>query len=182
MTAQNEAAPLSGDERSELDRLRAEVATLRAAGHRPRRPGRGRRWGRTTAAVLLIVLGCALAPVSVVSVWANSMVEDTDRYVDTVAPLAEDPAIQQAVTDNITREIFKYIDVKGITTQALAALGERGTLPPTWPPSCSRWPARSPAAWRTSPRARSARWCTATPSPRRGRRRTAPRTSSWWRP
>lgn len=124
-------APLSGEERAELERLRAESATWRASGGgRPPRPGLARRWGRTFGAVVLIVLGCALAPLSVTSVWARSMVEDTDRYVETVAPLATDPAVQNAVTTNITNLIFQYVDVKGITTQALTALADRGTLPP----------------------------------------------------
>jgi hypothetical protein len=57
------------DERIELERLRAEVAALRAeprheGGHAEKRvAGRGsrQRW-RTLVAALLIVLACALAP------------------------------------------------------------------------------------------------------------------------
>jgi hypothetical protein len=134
----NETGVLGLDERAELERLRAEVARLRAetpggpAGpeRRPERPGRGRRWGRTVTAVVLIVISCVLAPLSVVSVWARGEVTDTDRYVDTVAPLAADPAVQQAITTNITNIVFQYIDVQGLTRQAFAALADRGSLPP----------------------------------------------------
>jgi hypothetical protein len=129
---------LGPDERAELERLRAEVAELRsqavaapplaeppvAAPPRPRR----QRW-RSVVATLLIVIGCILAPISVVAVWTKNLVTDTDRYVATVQPLASDPAIQSAIADRITAEIFTHLDVAGITNQAVDALAERG-LPP----------------------------------------------------
>jgi hypothetical protein len=123
---------MAGEEQSELERLRAEVATLRAQlrqeGRAPA-PQRRQRW-RTIVATLLIVVACLLAPLGVVAIWARNQVTNTDRYVATVAPLAEDPAIQQAITDKITAQVFTYIDVRGLTTQAVTALTERGTLPP----------------------------------------------------
>jgi hypothetical protein len=129
---------LSPDERAELARLRAEVADLRSqvsaapviveqpvvAPPRVRR----QRW-RSVVATLLILIGCILAPLSVVAVWTKNLVTDTDRYVTTVAPLASDPAIQNAVADKVTAEIFTHLDVAGITNQAVDALAERG-LPP----------------------------------------------------
>jgi hypothetical protein len=132
---------LDSDERQELERLRDEVARLRAeqaatpaAGgdepHGPAAPRRSRGWARTTGAVLLIALGVLLAPLSVVSVWARGEVTDTERYVETVAPLAHDPAVQQAIATDITNQVFQYIDVRGLTQQAFAALAERGSLPP----------------------------------------------------
>ena len=132
-------AALSPDERAELERLRAEVADLRtqvsaaptvvepavvAPTPRPRR----QRW-RSVVATLLIVVGCILAPISVVAVWTKNLVTDTDQYVATVAPLASDPAIQSAIADKITAEVFTHLDVAGITNQAVDALAERG-LPP----------------------------------------------------
>jgi hypothetical protein len=132
---------LSADERAELEQLRAEVADLRtqiatappAVSDRavvPAPPPRARRqrW-RSVVATLLIVIGCILAPLSVVAVWTKNLVTDTDRYVTTVAPLARDPAIQNAVADKITAEIFTHLDVAGITNQAVDALADRG-LPP----------------------------------------------------
>jgi hypothetical protein len=130
---------LSADERAELERLRAEVANLRTQAStvaaadidqpvvptpRPRR----QRW-RSVVATLLIVIGCILAPISVVAIWTKNLVTDTDRYVATVQPLASDPAIQSAIADRITAEIFTHLDVAGITNQAVDALAERG-LPP----------------------------------------------------
>jgi hypothetical protein len=129
--------PMAGEEQqqSELERLRAEVASLRSqlesrrAG-RDRVPVTGRQRWRTVVATLLIVLGCVLAPLAGVAVWARNQVTNTDRYVATVAPLAEDPAIQKAITDQITAQVFTYIDVRGLTTQAVDALASRGGLSP----------------------------------------------------
>jgi hypothetical protein len=131
---------LSTDERAELERLRAEVAELRSQAPAttaavptdqlvvPRPRPRRQRW-RAVVATLLIVVGCILAPLSVVAVWTKNLVTDTDRYVATVAPLANDPAIQNAVADKITTQIFTHLDVAGVTNQAVDALAERG-LPP----------------------------------------------------
>ena len=129
---------LTVDERAELERLRAEVSELRSQAVAapvaaeppvapPPRPRR-QRW-RSVVATLLIVIGCILAPISVVAVWTKNLVTDTDRYVETVAPLASDPAIQSAIADKITAEIFTQLDVTAITNQAVDALAERG-LPP----------------------------------------------------
>ena len=57
-------------------------------------------------------------------------VTDTDRYVATVSPLASDPAIQNAIADRITAQVFTYLDLKGLTGQAVEALTQRGNLPP----------------------------------------------------
>jgi hypothetical protein len=91
-------------------------------------PARRQRW-RTIVAVLLIVLGCVLAPLAGVAVWARNQVTNTDRYVRTVAPLASDPAIQAAIADQITAQIFTNLDVQGLTNQVVDALDERGLRP-----------------------------------------------------
>ena len=93
-------------------------------------PGQaGRQRWRTIVAVVLIVVGCVLAPLAGVAVWARNQVTNTDRYVRTVAPLASDPAIQRAVADQITAQIFTYLDVQGLTNQTVDALAERGLGP-----------------------------------------------------
>jgi hypothetical protein len=128
---------LTEDERAELERLRAEVASLRLQARKPEAetgaavPGRAarQRW-RTVVATLLIVLGCVLAPLAGVAVWARNQVTNTDRYLATVAPLASDPAIQNAIADQVTAQVFTYIDVQGLTVQAVDALAERRDLPP----------------------------------------------------
>jgi hypothetical protein len=77
-------------------------------------------------AAVLIVLGCVLAPISVVAVWTANQVSDTSMYVANVAPLIKDPAIQNALTSKLTSEIVAKIDVKGRTNQAAAELSRKG--------------------------------------------------------
>ena len=86
------------------------------------------RW-RTVVASVLIVLGCVLAPLSVLGVWARSQVTDTDRYVETMAPLASHPDVQEALTNRITIAIMQYVDVSDLVRETADALAGAG-LPP----------------------------------------------------
>ena len=93
----------------------------------PPGPGRRRRFGwRALVATILIVVGCLLAPVSVLAVWAASEVGNTGRYVATMEPLVHNPAIQNALTDKITAEIIARLNVASYADQAAAALSSRG--------------------------------------------------------
>src|SRR5512134_3492589 len=94
--------PLTADERHELELLRTEVASLRSQNvtEHPDAPRRHRL--RRVAGVLVITLGCLLAPLSVLSVWLDSQLTDTDAYVETVTPLIEDPAVQDALATAVT--------------------------------------------------------------------------------
>jgi hypothetical protein len=99
-----------------------------AAG--PGRPlekvGRRRMSWRSPVAVVLIVLGCVLAPISVVAVWTANQVSDTSRYVANMAPLIRDPAIQDALTSKITDAVVGRLNVKGLADQAGAELSQKG--------------------------------------------------------
>ncbi|ROO88670.1 hypothetical protein EDD29_6344 [Actinocorallia herbida] len=114
------AGRLDAAERAELARLRTEVAELKAGR---RTPG---HTARAVGAVVLIVLGCLLAPLAVVAAWSGGQIADADRYVDTVAPLAESPAVQNAVADRVTTEIVDRLDVPKLVDEALNALEGRG--------------------------------------------------------
>ena len=106
--------------------LRHELAALEGAtGERPDRRG---LW-RPVVATVLIVAMAVLAPLAVVARWAHDEISDTDRYVQTVAPLADDPAVQRAVADRITAEIVARLSLQDVTQQAVDALAQRG-LPP----------------------------------------------------
>jgi hypothetical protein len=130
----SEHPTLTAEERAELERLRAENAALRAQVRQERTrdtepvpeaaPVARQRW-RTIVATLLIVVACVLAPLSVAAIWTRNQVTNTDRYVATITPLASDPAIQQAITDQITAQVFTYIDLQALTTQVVDALSAR---------------------------------------------------------
>ena len=111
-------------ETAELERLRAETAELRSqstgAAHRRRFS-----W-RTPVAIVLIVIGCVLAPLSVVGIWSANQVSDTSRYVANIEPLVHNPAIQNTLTNKITFQITSHLNVVSYTNQAAALLTSKG--------------------------------------------------------
>jgi hypothetical protein len=122
---------VSAEEQAELDRLRAELAELRAhqrAGAGSDGPRRRRGVGslRWAFSIALVVLASLLTIVAVVARYARSQVLDTDRYVATVSPLAEDPAVQNAIATQVTNEIFRRLDVEAVTKDALSRLTALG--------------------------------------------------------
>ena len=134
-----QAAGLNEDERAELVRLRSEVTELRRK--QSEKPRHRVSW-RTPVSALLIVIGCILAPVSVVGVWTANQVSDTNRYVQNIEPLIHDPAIQNALTDKITVAITSHLNVTGYTSQAASFLTSKGlprvgTLLKTFGPAIS---------------------------------------------
>src|ERR1700728_2665523 len=78
-------------------------------GHLPRR----------ISAWVLVVLAAILIPVSVISVWAINTVTNTDKYVETMAPLATNPVIQQGLATRATDALFSTQIVQDKVTQAL---------------------------------------------------------------
>jgi hypothetical protein len=124
-------------EQAEIDRLRAEVDELR---RQQAAPVRHRFSWRSPVAVILIVLGCVLAPLAVVGVWSANQVSDTNRYIANIEPLVHDPAIQNALTDKITLQVTSHLNVIGYTNQAAVLLTNKGlprvgTLLKTFGPS-----------------------------------------------
>jgi len=78
------------------------------------------RWRRIVAATLLVV-GCVLVPVSLSAVWVRNTLLDTDNYVATVGPLAQNSDIQHGVADRITTALFADGKVQKRITDALPA-------------------------------------------------------------
>ncbi len=109
------------DERAELDQLRQEVADLRRS-----RTGRGRRAGRWTLSVLLLVIALLLGVSAISAVFVRNQLLNTDRYVQTVAPLARDPVVQDAIADRLTNEIVTRVDLEGLANDAVAFLQKQG--------------------------------------------------------
>ncbi|WP_033309211.1 hypothetical protein RFN58_36055 [Streptomyces iakyrus] len=107
---------LSTEEHAEYERLR------RNAGVRHRRL----RW---SGAGVLLVLALLLAPLSVVAAWVDDQVSDTGRYVQTVAPLASDPAVQDVVTDRLTARVVAQVDVEAVTEALTRTLADAGAPP-----------------------------------------------------
>jgi hypothetical protein len=117
--------PISTDEqlRARIAALEAENESLRAtadlsgvgAATSAAAPRVKRHRGRTIAAVALVLVGLLLAPVAVISAWARLQLVDTDRFVATFAPLAEDPDVQAFISDEVTTAIEEQVDIPALT-------------------------------------------------------------------
>ncbi|MFH9354539.1 hypothetical protein [Kitasatospora sp. NPDC017646] len=104
----------------EIARLQERVAALEAA------PAKEHHRLRTSGAVVLIVIASVLSLLSVLAVWTSDYVGNTDRYVQTMAPLATEPDIQQAVTNRVTQVVLDQIDVNALVKQLSDAAAEQG--------------------------------------------------------
>lgn len=77
---------------------------------------------RGTIAAILIILGLVLVPIGVVSSAARTLLTDEDAFVDTLAPLAEDPDVQGVVTEGVTQSITDAVDSLGLPSAVTGAL------------------------------------------------------------
>ncbi len=89
----------------------------------PSPPPHGHRGWRWTGATVLLLIAALLVAVSVVARYARDEILDTDKYVATVAPLASDPAVQDAISTRATNEIIAKIDVPKLIKELAAATG-----------------------------------------------------------
>ncbi len=85
-------------------------------------PGKSRTWPRWTAFGVLALLAAVLLLAALAARFARSELLDTDRYVETVAPLAQDPAIQLQVADTVTTQVMDRVDIGALTEQVASAI------------------------------------------------------------
>ena len=80
---------------------------------------------RGSGLAVLLVLGCGLVALSLVAFYVRETVLDTDRYVETMAPIAESPAVQQAVAEKLDTAITTRIDFDALIREAGAPRRQR---------------------------------------------------------
>jgi hypothetical protein len=88
--------------------------------------GRGWRAPRWTLAIVLLVIAALLVPATIAARYARGELLNTDRFVATVAPLATDPAVQNALAERITDQVITHIDLPALINQATTAINLRG--------------------------------------------------------
>ena len=126
MTSTEPVPPPGDAENQRAENDTEQIPGLPTESGRPSgTPGRRGRW-RPFVAGLLILVAALLAPLSVIAIWAHDEVSNTDRYVATVAPLASDPIVQEAIVQRISSEIFNRLQIQTLTKQAADALAEQG--------------------------------------------------------
>ncbi|MEU3984757.1 hypothetical protein AB0F77_32640 [Streptomyces sp. NPDC026672] len=78
---------------------------------------------RNTLSAALIGLACLLVPFGALAAWAAYGLADTGRYVTTMAPLADDPDVRDAVADTVGAGIMREVDHRFGVRPVHAAVG-----------------------------------------------------------
>jgi LPXTG-motif cell wall-anchored protein len=110
---------------ADVDRLQAELAELRERNDKliaERDASFGvklGRVGRSAGSAVLIILGVLCLVLSPVAIWGRNLVLNTDRYVETVTPLAADVGIQNAVIAAVNRQVQSKLDVSSLLADVL---------------------------------------------------------------
>ena len=119
-----------------LEALEAENARLRdqtsLGGSEPPAVGGKARSGspwRAFLSALCIVIATILVPVSIVAAWARVELVEETRFVETFAPLADDPAVQALIVDQVIVALEDAVDLEGITNDLFDGL-QQLDLPP----------------------------------------------------
>ena len=80
---------------------------------------RGAGIARSVVSILLCVVGVLCLVLSPVTIWGRNLLLDTNRYVQTVTPLADSPAVQDAVVAAVVKQVDANIDTSQILDQVL---------------------------------------------------------------
>ena len=83
-----------------------------------KKPPRQKKW-RAIVAIVLLVIGCIMIPLAVTGGWVRGTLFDTQGFVDTMGPLAEDPAVQEAIAHSLTTRTFERLDLEAQLQEAL---------------------------------------------------------------
>jgi hypothetical protein len=102
----------------EVARLKQEVEKMRS---KLDRRAAWRQRGRRSALSLLLVLGCGLVALSLIAAYVRATVLNTDRFVNTMAPIAASPAVQSAVAEKLNGAITSRVNFDGLMRDALPA-------------------------------------------------------------
>ncbi|MFB8188144.1 hypothetical protein ACFC14_02395 [Microbacterium sp. NPDC055988] len=96
-----------------LDELERQNAELRRAAIHGERPRGG--WWRAVASALVIAVAALLVPVSVVGAWARVQLIDEESFVGMLAPLVDEPSVQELIVDETMTAVRARIDFEVLT-------------------------------------------------------------------
>jgi hypothetical protein len=74
---------------------------------------------RATLSAILIVLGVLGLVLSPVAIWGRNLVLDTNRYVETVAPLVHNPGVQDVIVNQVDKQVQSHLNVEPYVKQVL---------------------------------------------------------------
>src|SRR5829696_316402 len=79
------------------------------------------RW-RSVAAAVCVVLAALLTTPAAVAFWGQRTLNDGQRYLDTVGPLVDSPAVQDAIAAKVIDAIEQQVDVEAILNEVFAGV------------------------------------------------------------
>jgi hypothetical protein len=94
---------MSTESPEDVDALKARIADLES-----QQASGGVTWRGLTAWVVLVV-AAILFPIALTAFWGQKTLLDTDRYLETVGPLASDPTVQAAIADKVSATVTTQI-------------------------------------------------------------------------
>ena len=86
--------------------------------------------GRATLAVILLVVGAMLLPTAIVGHWATTQITNSNRFVESLAPLSANPEVQNLIVTKLSDAIDKKINVDKTTQDLVDGLGAALKLGP----------------------------------------------------
>jgi len=113
----------------EVDELRGRNAELEAI-QQASPAQRAGRIARSTAAVILIVVGVLCFTIAPLAIWGRNLVLNTDRYVATLKPVASDPGVQDVVIRAVDNQVNTHIDIKSYISEVLPPRAAQALGPP----------------------------------------------------
>lgn len=96
--------------KAENRQLKASLRKLESVKSTPRSSSRWRTW----LIVLCVSMAGAMLVVGNILFWTGRTLTETDRYTEVVAPLIEEPVIQQAIAQKATDSLFEQVDVEAV--------------------------------------------------------------------
>lgn len=77
---------------------------------------------RRVVAAVLVLLATVLAPFAVGALWVERTVMDSPTFVETLAPLVDDPLVQQTIATEVSAAIVGQLDAQGRLTSVVGRL------------------------------------------------------------
>jgi len=100
------------------------VSDAQQQGHLPAQKANDGRARHRFLVMLLVAVGSAAVAGGAIAIWLRTTALESDSFVETVAPLTQDPEVANALATLVVNEVFEDVDVDARVRAALPdALG-----------------------------------------------------------
>ncbi|MGP7960097.1 hypothetical protein ACTVCO_04700 [Sanguibacter sp. A247] len=88
------------------------------------------RWVRGIVVVVCVLVVAVAVPTAPVARWVHGAIDDTDAYVEYVAPLARDPLVQERLADEVATRLLEQVDAgRAVRDAVTSVLGPLASVP-----------------------------------------------------